>query len=156
MGDEHDEASAATSLDGGNAMTVQDHERKPASPAPRVIARLYIGADRPLRVQLLACLLRPLNPLGLVAVAAGAFASLLHRDGVKVTLDEVTRFSGEQIAELARFVEQVEPNALEQFVALNVNNPVALTTFGAAAIALLMRTLHRSSTGKAESSDNTR
>ena len=116
----------------------------------------YACADRPLRVQMLACLLRPLSPLGLAAVAAGAFASLLHRDGVSVAIDEVTRFSGEQIAELAHFVEQVEPNALEQFATLSVNNPAAFTTFGAAAVVLLMRALRRSSTVGAQSSDSTR
>jgi hypothetical protein len=81
-------------------------------------------------------------------VAAGAFASLLHYDGIKVAIDEVARFSSQQIAELARFVEQVEPNALEQFATLGAHNQAALTMFGAAALVLLMRALRRSSTAK--------
>ena len=139
-----------------DATLAPSHQRAPTPLAPRVVARLYGCADRPLRVQLLACLLRPLSPLGLVAVAAGAFAGLLHRDGVRVAIDEVTRFSGGQIAELARFVEQVDPNALEQFATLSANNPSALTTFGAAAPVLLMKALRRSHAKGAESTDSTR
>lgn len=153
MDDDHDKASAATGRHERGATVVPSHERVSMPPAPRVVARLYACADRPLRVQLLACLLRPLSPLGLVAVAAGAFAGLLHRDGVKVAIEEVTRFSGEQIVELARFVEQVDPNALEQFATLGANNPAALTTFGAAAVVLLTRALRRPREVGVESSD---
>ena len=156
MNDENEGLPAAVGQPERNATVAQGRGRAFAPTAPRAIARLYACANRPLRVQLLACLLRPLSPLGLVAVAAGAFAGLLHRDGIKVAIDEVTLFSGEQIAELARFVEQVEPNALEQFAALSASNPAALTTFGAAAVALLMQALRRSHTTGAEPPDSKR
>ena len=44
---------------------------------PRLIARLYAAADRPLRAKLVACMVRPLSSLGLAAVAAGAFSRFL-------------------------------------------------------------------------------
>lgn len=154
MGDEEG-TSAAAGWHDEEATVVPSPERAP-TPAPRVVARLYACADRPLRVQLLACLLQPLSLLGLVAVAAGAFAGLLHHDGVRVAIDEVTRFSGRQIAELARFVEQVDPNALERFATLGANNLAALTTFGAAAVVLLMRALRRSHAAGPSPPDGTR
>ena len=80
----------------------------------RLISRLYVAANRPLQTKLLVFLLRPLSPLGLVAIAAGAFGGFLHRSnagGLKVAIDDVSRFSSEQIGELARFVEQVSPHA---------------------------------------------
>ncbi len=83
--------------------------------ASRLISRLYGAASQPLRAKLIACLVRPLGPLGLVAVAAGAFAGLLRRSssgGVTVVIDDVARYSNEQVYELARFVEQVSPEAL--------------------------------------------
>lgn len=144
MSDEHNKASAATRARG----------RGHSPAAHRVIARLYASADPPLRGRLLACLLRPLSPLGIVAVAAGAFAGVLHRDGIRVAIDEAARFSGAQVAELAHFVEQVEPNALQQFATLTANNPAALTTFGAAAVVLLVRALRESGTAKTEALGN--
>jgi hypothetical protein len=154
MDDKRDEASAARDRHDQSMTMVHAHGRVSSPTAPRMVARLYTCADRSLRVRLLECLLRPLSPLGLVAVAAGAFAGLLHSDGIKVAVDEAMRFSGEQIAELARFVEQVEPNALEQFAALSARNQVALTTFSAAAVVLLMRALRRSNTAQADAPVN--
>jgi hypothetical protein len=111
--------------------------------APRLVSRLYAYADRPLRARLLACLVRPLGPLGLVAVAAGAFGALLQRgEGIKVAIDDVARYSNEQILELARFVEQVSPEALRQFAALLADNPVGTAAFSASA-ALLLQVLQQ-------------
>ena len=120
---------------------------RPSLPASRLISRLYGAANRPLRAKLLACLLRPLSPLGLVAIAAGAFGSFLHRsdgEALRVVIDDVTRFSSEQIGELARFVEQVNPQALQSFASLILDNPVGLAAFSASAAVLLLRGLPHS------------
>jgi hypothetical protein len=106
------------------------------------VSRLYAAANRPLRTQLLDCLLRPLGTLGLAGIAAGAFASFLHRsgtDGARVVIDDVGRYSNDQILELARFVEQVSPQALQQFAGLIADNPVGMAAFSASAAMLLLR-----------------
>jgi hypothetical protein len=62
-------------------------------------------------------LLRPVGPLALVAVAAGAFASLLPttRWGeVRASLDDAMRISASHVLELARYVEQKSPEVLWQ------------------------------------------
>ena len=96
----------------------------------RLVSRVYGTASEPLRADILACLLRPLGTLSLVAVASGAFARLLQRDGGapdKVPMDEVARYSNQQILELARFVHEVSPEALQQLGGLLANNAVGVT-----------------------------
>ena len=111
---------------------------------PRLIGRLYAASDRALRAKLLACLLRPLSPLGRAAIAAGVFAKFVTSDSfesILAAMDEATRFSSDQIAELAHFVQQVSPQALDRFAQLAADNRVGLTGFGIAAGALLLKTL---------------
>jgi hypothetical protein len=108
------------------------------------VVRLYSSADQPLRARLLACLTQPLSSLGLAAVAAGAFARLLFAggaDGAGGGIEEAAQFTSGQILELARFVEQVSPQALQQFAALVARSPVAGAAFGASAVVLLLRRL---------------
>ena len=110
--------------------------------AARLVSRLYAKANAPLRAGMLACLLGPLSPLGLVAVASGAFASFLPRAGDRtpwLMLDDAGRFSKDQIFELARFVEQVSPDALQQLAGLIPDSPLGAVAFSAAAAMLLVR-----------------
>jgi hypothetical protein len=118
-----------------------------ADSTPRLIGRVYVASDRGLRAKLLACLLRPLSPLGRAAVAAGAFAKFVASDSLEsilAAMDEATRFSNDQIAELARFVRQVSPQALERFARLAADNRVGMTAFNIAAATLLLQTLSHS------------
>lgn len=144
MSDEFDDDEGANI----RRAAAQPHAVLHAAPlAPRLVARLYAGAGQPLRARMLACLLRPLGPLGLVAIASGAFASFLVRatpTGVAVALEDAARYSSEQIFELARFAEQVNPDTLQQLVSLFNDNPAGMAAFGAAALTLLGRALQHS------------
>ena len=111
---------------------------------PRLIARLYAAADRPLRAKLVACMVSPLSSLGLAAVAAGAFSRYLfvgERTGRSISIDDAARYSSEQIAELARFVEQVSPEALHRLAGLVAASPLSAAAFSASAVVLLMNVL---------------
>lgn len=113
-------------------------------PNSRLVARLFNAAGTPLRASLLRCLMRPLGTLGAAGVAAGAFVAFLDRRGAETPLDAdaVSQVSGQQIYELAHFVEQVDPQALQQFVSLASGSSLAVaTTFSAAALLLLYRRL---------------
>jgi hypothetical protein len=82
--------------------------------------------------------------LGLAAIAAGAFARFLFvggAGGATVAIEDVARFSNDQIFELARFVEQVSPEALQQFAGLIAASPVGAAAFSASAAVLLLRAL---------------
>jgi hypothetical protein len=110
--------------------------------AARLVSRVYGSASASLRADMLVCLLRPLGTLSLVAVASGAFAGLLQRGGVapdRVSLDDVARYSSDQIRELALFVHEVDPGALEHIGSLLSHNPMTVTALSASALVLLYR-----------------
>jgi hypothetical protein len=118
----------------------------PTGRAARLVARLYASANKGLRTRLVACLVRPLGPLALAGVAAGAFTAVLARGSagnLSVVIGDVARFSQEQVAELARFVEQVQPEALLQAAQLVADNPFGVGAFSAAVAVLLAVELRR-------------
>ena len=123
-----------------------DRRRSRAPLAPRLVARLYASADQALRPKLLAVLVRPLSLLGLAAVAAGAFTRLPFTSAKGISVDDATRFSIDQIAELARFVEQVSPEALQRFAAMTAASPLGAAAFSASAVVLLSKALRTSRT----------
>lgn len=122
-------------------------ERRIVEPAvrPRVarlVSRLYGAAGAPLRTRMLACLVQPLGSLGLAAVASGAFAQLLYRRGdagAGIPIADLAGYSNDQIFELARFVEQVSPDAIQQVAGLLADNPIGISAFSAAVAMLLVR-----------------
>lgn len=109
---------------------------------PRLISRLYRNADPAGRAGILTALMRPLSPLGLAAVASGAFAGFVARRRgapIDVGLDEAGRFTSDQVLELARFVEQVDIDAFRQAVSGIVASPAGYTAFGVAVALLVLR-----------------
>ena len=116
----------------------------------RLLARLYGSSSLAVRTKLVACLVRPLSPLGVAAVSAGAFTVVLARNssgGLSVAMADVARFSKDQIAELARFVEQVSPEALQQAAGLVLDNSIGAGAFTASVALLLVLELRRASRG---------
>jgi hypothetical protein len=151
MSDEFDDSVDAQILR-RHADTLTGAERPARATAARLVSRLYATASTPLRVGMLACLLRPLTTLGLAAVASGAFASFLHRggdSGAWVMLEDAGRYTSDQIFELARFVEQVSPDALQQLGSLISANPVETAAFSVSAALLLLRYLQRTAVPEA-------
>lgn len=92
----------------------------PRPPLPEMagrVAALYAGAEPPQRLRLLNGLLRPVGPLALVGISAGAFSALLpagHWQVAHATLDDAARLEPDQVLELARYVEQKSPESLQQ------------------------------------------
>lgn len=125
-----------------------DVQAAQAAPAtlPRLVSRLFRGARPGAQARLLAMLVRPLGSLGLAAVASGAFAGIAARRRgavVEIGLDEVGRFTGDQVLELSRFVEQVDPDALQLLASDIVASPAGFTAFGIAAALLVLRAHRR-------------
>ena len=65
---------------------------------------------------------------------------------------DVAQFSNEQVAELARFVEQVSPEALQQAAGLVFENSYGVGAFTASVALLLAVELRRASGGAARRS----
>jgi len=113
---------------------------------PRLIGRIYKAGSASLRARLLAGLLDPLGTLGMAAIAAGAFAVFVQRrgiDGIRVSIEDAGRYSGDQIAELVRFVWQVSPESLQALAGTIADNPLGVTALSASAVLLLMQALQR-------------
>jgi hypothetical protein len=126
--------------------SMQQRSRRPPAPA-RLVSRVYRAAGPELRARLLRCLLRPLGPLAIAAVAAGAFGGFLDRgskESASFTLAELTRYSSEEIFELARFVEQADPDAMVELARMMVERPIGIAGFSASVVALLVRTVDHS------------
>ncbi|MEY8689001.1 MAG: hypothetical protein AB9M53_03860 [Leptothrix sp. (in: b-proteobacteria)] len=116
-------------------------ERRSSAP-DRQVLRLYRAAQQPVRAAMLGVLLRPLGLLSLAGVAAGAFSRYLHHHGSDLAsqaLDDVTRISNEQIAELLRFVAQVNPEALHEAARTASSSPLGLAALGASVAVLVLR-----------------
>lgn len=114
----------------------------PASRPTRLVSRLYRGAQPGARVRVLVALVQPLGSLGLAAVASGAFAGIAARRrgaGADIGLDEAARFTGDQVLELSRFVEQVDPDVLQHLASDVLASPAGFTALGIAAALLVLR-----------------
>jgi hypothetical protein len=140
MNNDIDTALEAEVTRRATALGIATRQPGERSRAARLAARLYAGASVVQRSRIVVTLLRPLGPLALVAVASGAFAGLLNRAsalGSALPIDDLAGFTREQVFELARFVEQVSPDALQQVAGAIAENPFGVSAFGAAAAVLL-------------------
>ncbi len=140
MNNDIDTALEAEVTRRATALGIPTRQPGERSRAARLASRLYAGASAVQRSRIVVTLLRPLGPLALVAVASGAFAGLLNRAsalGSTLPIDELASFTREQVFELARFVEQVSPDALQQVAGAIAENPFGVSAFGAAAAVLL-------------------
>lgn len=130
--------------------TPADDERAAGAVAerdvPGLVAALYEEAPVGLRQRLLNHLLRPVGPLALAAVAAGAFARLLPEgrwSSVQVRLDDVWTFGPEQVLDLAMYVQQKAPDMLWGLSDLLATNPIVLGTLSGVLLLAALRRARR-------------
>ena len=117
----------------------------PPSVAP-LVAAFYAEAPHSVRLRLLDRLLKPVGPLALGAIAAGAFARLLPPErwtGVQLHLEDAMRISASQVLELTRYLEQKCPEWLLQLPELLGDNPVALGSLTGAMLLVALRAWRR-------------
>lgn len=117
----------------------------PPSVAP-LVAAFYADAPHSMRLRLLDRLLKPVGPLALAAIAAGAFARLLppnHWTGVQLHLEDAMRISAAQVLELTRYLEQKCPEWLLQLPELLGDSPVALGTLSGTMLLVALRAWRR-------------
>lgn len=131
------------------ALNTDPPAHRAAHTAPELaplVADLYAKVAPGQRLRLLNSLLRPVGPLALVAIATGAFASLLPATRWHVasaSLDDAMRFSAAQVLELARYVEQKSPEALLQLPDLLSDSPLWVSSLGGALLLLALRAWQR-------------
>jgi hypothetical protein len=119
---------------------------------PPLVSDLYREAPSQLRLKILNCLLRPVGPLALVAVAAGAFSSLLpvvRWQQLTVSLDDTLRIDAGQVLELARYVDQKSPEVFQQIGALLCDGPTVVSTLSSSLLLLALRAwMNRTAPGR--------
>ena len=144
--DEFEDAAIVVRLPVTAVADANEDARHPSVIA-RVVSRAYRAANGALRADMLTHLLRPLGMLGLAAVASGAFARLVRRDGLvpdTISAQEMVRYSSEQIRELTMFVHKVNPDALQPLVEQLAQNRMGIAALSTAALVML----HRKSRGR--------
>jgi len=112
-----------------------------AQQIPELVSEIYDDAPPPVRTKLLEYLLRPVGPLALVTIAAGAFAHLLHRltrEAMPVSLEDAARISSGQVLELARYVAQCSPEALARIGSLIGESGVGAATMSGSTLPLAL------------------
>lgn len=119
----------------------------------RLISRAYRTARAPLRARIVQRLVRPLGTLSLIAVASGAFGRMLHDEGGVPGIDAFARYSDRQVLDLAQFVQDVDPTALQQVIGLLAENPLGVAALTASAVALLYGRTQRGGKATAASDD---
>jgi len=126
--------------------TPLEHRPAAAAELAPLVADLFARAAPPQRVRLLNGLLRPVGPLALVAIAAGAFANLLPTSRwhiASASLDDAMRLTAGQVLELARYVEQKSPEAFMQLPELLADSPLWVSSLGGALLLLALRAWRR-------------
>ncbi len=120
-----------------------------STPTPEIaplVARFYDEAPLSLRVGLLNGLLKPVGPLALVALAAGAFGPLLTGTrwrGAVADLGDALRLDAAQVLELARYVEQKSPEWLLRLPELVGHTPLWAVSASGALLLVALRACAR-------------
>ena len=113
---------------------------------PRLVANFYDEAPPATRLQLLSNLLKPVGPLALVAIGAGAFSRLLPSgrwQNATPSLDDVQRFTGDQVLDLVMYVQQKSPEFLLQLPQLLGEPRLWLATLNGTLLWLSLQALNR-------------
>jgi len=109
---------------------------------PVLVAKLYDEVPAPLRQRLLNHLLRPVGPLALVVLAAGAFARLLppgRWSSAQVQLDDVWTIGPDQVLALAQYVEQKAPDLLWRLPEVMAASPLLASSLSGALLLMALR-----------------
>jgi len=77
-----------------------------------------------------------------VAIAAGAFGELLRRGNyarLTVSLEDASRISAGQMLELARYVQQCNPETFQQITSVLADSPVGFAGLGGSVLLIALR-----------------
>jgi hypothetical protein len=111
-----------------------------------LVADFYEEAPAAVQTGLLKAMLKPVGPLALVAVAAGAFSRFLpalQSQAVEVTPEMVRSISPDEIFELTRYVEQKSPELLAKLPDLVGSPQVWMATASGALLLMALRSMRR-------------
>jgi hypothetical protein len=120
--------------------------RRPIPSLAGIVASAFTRAHAALRARVLRRLLLPVGPLALAVIAGGAFAKYVGQARwvrLSVSLDDAANVTTRQVIELARYVEQSNPAALQQALAVLARDTTTMAALGASLAALVLERLSR-------------
>lgn len=110
-----------------------------APPVPAIIAGAFDRLNLRQRARMLGRLLASVGPLALTVVGGGAFAKYAAQarwPEVPVSLNDAARATAAQVYEIVRYVEQSNPQVLNQLLNTLARDTVTITALGASMAAL--------------------
>jgi hypothetical protein len=123
---------------------VQDDAPVNSPPVPAIVAGAFDRLNIRQRARMLGRLLASVGPLALAVVGGGAFAKYVAQARwaeIPVSLEDAARATSEQVYELVRYVQQSNPQLLNQLLNLLARDTVTIAALGASVAALTIHHL---------------
>lgn len=109
---------------------------------PMLVAGIFTKLRLSQRVRVLRRLLVPVGPMALAVLGGGAFVKFVvqaHWPRMSISFADAARVTSNQIYELVRYVEQSNPQAVHQVIAVLARDAPTVAAVGASAVVILMR-----------------
>jgi len=109
---------------------------------PLLVADIFTKLRLVQRVRVLRRLLVPVGPMALAVLGGGAFAKFVAQarwPRMSISLEDAARVTSSQMIELVRYVEQSNPQALQQVMVVLSRDTATIAAVGASFAFVLMR-----------------
>ena len=109
---------------------------------PVLVAGIFTKLRLAQRVRVLRRLLMPVGPMALAVLGGGAFVKFVaqaHWPRMSISLGDAARVTSNQIYELVRYLEQSNPQAVHQVIAVLARDAPTVAAVGASVAVILMR-----------------
>ena len=127
-------------------LRLQDSAPPPAVSESQSLATVVASAFTRLRigerVRVLRCLLRPVGPMALAVLGGGVFAKYITQarwPRMSVSLEDAAQITSGQVYELVRYIEQSNPVAMQQALAVLSRDAAAMAVIGGSVAAIVMQ-----------------
>ncbi len=120
---------------------------------PVLVAGIFTKLRLVQRVRVLRQLLRPVGPMALAVLGGGAFAKFVAQarwSRMSISLEDAARVTSSQMFELVRYVEQSNPQALQQVIVFLSRDAATIAAVGASFAFVAMRHLSDRGTLRAQ------
>jgi len=120
-------------------MPPPDGEPTNTPPVPAIVAGAFDRLNLRQRARMLGRLLASVGPLAMAVVGGGAFAKYVAQarwPEIPVSLEDAASATSGQVYELVRYVQQSNPQVLNQLLNLLARDTVTIAALGASVAAL--------------------
>ncbi len=110
--------------------------------APAIVASAFVKLDPKGRASLLGRLLGSVGPLALAVIGGGVFAKFLpdaRMPAIQLSFEDGVLATSSQVYELARYVEQSNPDLIEGLVTTLLQDGMVMTALGASLVAIAIK-----------------